>query len=104
MKIGSWLGAVSRNRQRLNELKPRLLCLQFGGASGTLASLGDHALPVAHALAEELQLQLPDQPWHTQRDRLVEFGAVLGLIATVVLFRGNSHQLRTARSAVASNA
>lgn len=30
--------------------------------------------------------------------------AVLGLIATVVLFRGNSHQLRTARSAVASNA
>ena len=51
MKIGSWLGAVSRNRQRLNELKPRLLCLQFGGASGTLASLGDHALPVAQALA-----------------------------------------------------
>ena len=81
MKIGSWLGAVSRNRQRLDELKPRLLCLQFGGASGTLASLGDHALPVAHALAEELHLQLPDQPWHTQRDRLVEFGAVLGLIA-----------------------
>ena len=81
MKIGSWLGALSRNRQRLGELKPRLLSLQFGGASGTLASLGDHALPVAHALAEELHLQLPDQPWHTQRDRLVEFGAVLGLIA-----------------------
>ena len=30
--------------------------------------------------------------------------AVLGLIATVVLFRGNTHQLRTAQSAVAANA
>lgn len=81
MKIASWLGAVTRNRQRLNELKPRLLCLQFGGASGTLAALGDQAMPVAQALANELGLNLPEQPWHTQRDRLVEFGAALGLIA-----------------------
>ncbi len=65
----------------MRELKPRLLVLQFGGASGTLAALGDQALPVAEALAAELQLNLPEQPWHTQRDRLVEFGAVLGLIA-----------------------
>ncbi|WP_312995966.1 3-carboxy-cis,cis-muconate cycloisomerase [Pseudomonas sp.] len=81
MKIAGWLGAVTRSRQRLQELKPRLLVLQFGGASGTLAALGQHALPIAEALAEELQLRLPDQPWHTQRDRIVEFGAVLGLIA-----------------------
>ncbi|WP_426205551.1 3-carboxy-cis,cis-muconate cycloisomerase [Pseudomonas sp. TWP3-1] len=81
MKIAGWLGAVTRSRQRLRELKPRLLVLQFGGASGTLAALGEQALPVAEALAEELQLTLPEQPWHTQRDRIVEFGAVLGLIA-----------------------
>lgn len=81
MKIAGWLGAVTRSRQRLKELKPRLLCLQFGGASGTLAALGDQAMPVAQALAQELGLSLPDQPWHTQRDRLVEFAAVLGLIA-----------------------
>ncbi|MGF0239437.1 3-carboxy-cis,cis-muconate cycloisomerase [Rhodococcus sp. IEGM1300] len=81
MKIAGWLGAVSRSRQRLQQLKPRLLVLQFGGASGTLAALGQHAMPVAEALAAELQLTVPDQPWHTQRDRLVEFGAVLGLIA-----------------------
>lgn len=81
MKIAGWLGAVTRSRQRLQELKPRLLVLQFGGASGTLAALGQHALPIAEALAEELQLSLPEQPWHTQRDRIVEFGAVLGLIA-----------------------
>ena len=81
MKIAGWLGAVTRSRQRLRELKPRLLVLQFGGASGTLAALGEQALPIAEALAEELQLTLPEQPWHTQRDRVVEFGAVLGLIA-----------------------
>ncbi|KPX57959.1 3-carboxy-cis,cis-muconate cycloisomerase [Pseudomonas amygdali pv. photiniae] len=81
MKIAGWLGAISRHRQRLNEIKPRLLCLQFGGASGSLAALGDQAFSVAEALAGELQLELPEQPWHTQRDRLVEFAGLLGLIA-----------------------
>ncbi|MCO7570017.1 3-carboxy-cis,cis-muconate cycloisomerase [Pseudomonas chlororaphis] len=81
MKIAGWLGAVTRSRERLQQLKPRLLVLQFGGASGTLAALGEQALPIARALAEELQLRLPEQPWHTQRDRLVEFASVLGLLA-----------------------
>lgn len=81
MKLASTLGALTRHRQRLQELRPRLLCLQFGGASGTLAALGGKALPVAEALAAHLHLSLPEQPWHTQRDRLVEFASVLGLIA-----------------------
>ena len=81
MKIAGWLGALTRHRQRLAEMKPRLLVLQFGGASGTLAALGDQAFAVAQALAAELQLQLPEQPWHTQRDRLVEFASLLGMIA-----------------------
>ncbi|MNZ83063.1 3-carboxy-cis,cis-muconate cycloisomerase [compost metagenome] len=81
MKIAGWLGAVTRHRQRLAELKPRLLCLQFGGASGSLAALGEQAWPVAEALADELGLSLPEQPWHTQRDRLVEFASLLGMIA-----------------------
>ncbi|MFV3369297.1 3-carboxy-cis,cis-muconate cycloisomerase [Pseudomonas sp. NY15435] len=81
MKIAGWLGAITRHRQRLSEFKPRLLCLQFGGASGSLAALGEQGFAVAEALAEELDLQLPEQPWHTQRDRLVEFASLLGLIA-----------------------
>ncbi|MFJ3681188.1 3-carboxy-cis,cis-muconate cycloisomerase [Pseudomonas sp. NPDC090208] len=80
-KIAGWLGAVTRHRQRLAELKPRLLCLQFGGASGSLAALGESAFPVAEALARELDLHVPDQPWHTQRDRLVEMAGWLGLVA-----------------------
>ncbi|MBC9251698.1 3-carboxy-cis,cis-muconate cycloisomerase [Pseudomonas alcaligenes] len=81
MKLAGVLGAVTRHRQRLAELKPRLFSLQFGGASGSLAALGEQAWPVAEALAAELALNLPEQPWHTQRDRLVEFAALLGLIA-----------------------
>ena len=81
MKLAGTLDALNRHRQRLSELKPRLLCLQFGGAAGTLAALGEQALPVSVALANELQLTLPEQPWHTQRDRIVEVGSVLGLIA-----------------------
>ncbi len=81
MKLAGLLGAVTRQRQRLAELKPRLLVLQFGGAAGTLAALGEQALPVAEALAGELDLLLPEQPWHTQRDRLAEFASWLGLLA-----------------------
>ncbi|WP_397453290.1 3-carboxy-cis,cis-muconate cycloisomerase [Pseudomonas sp. NA-150] len=81
MKIAGWLGSITRHRQRLLEIKPRVLCLQFGGASGSLAALGDQAFPVAETLARELKLNLPEQPWHTQRDRLVEFASLLGLIA-----------------------
>lgn len=81
MKVAGWLGAVTRHRQRLAEIRPRLMTLQFGGASGTLAALGDQAFAVAEALADELRLQLPDQPWHTHRDRLVEFAALLGMLA-----------------------
>jgi 3-carboxy-cis,cis-muconate cycloisomerase len=81
MKLAGVLGAVTRHRQRLSELKPRLLSLQFGGASGSLAALGDAGWAVSGALAQELELALPEQPWHSQRDRLVEFASLLGMIA-----------------------
>lgn len=81
MKLAGTLGALTRHRQRLAELKPRLLSLQFGGASGSLAALGEQGFAVAEALAAELALTLPEQPWHTQRDRLVEFASLLGMLA-----------------------
>jgi 3-carboxy-cis,cis-muconate cycloisomerase len=69
-----------RHRQRLHELHARMLVLQFGGAAGTLASLGDKALPVAQALAADLGLQLPDMPWHAQRDRVAEVATMLAML------------------------
>jgi 3-carboxy-cis,cis-muconate cycloisomerase len=79
MKIAGWLGAVTRSRQRCSNSN-RLLVLQFGGARAPCGTrrAGDAD---GRGLAEELRLTLPEQPWHTQRDRLVEFGSVLGLIA-----------------------
>jgi len=54
--------------------------VQFGGAAGTLAALGARGAAVAEALAHELDLGLPDLPWHTTRDRVAEMVALLGLI------------------------
>lgn len=80
VKVAGWLSTNERHRQRLAELRPRLLVLQFGGAVGTLASLGASGIAVASALADDLGLALPELPWHTERDRLAELAAVLGLV------------------------
>lgn len=80
LKVAGWLDAIERHRSRLDELRPRLLVLQFGGAAGTLAALEDNGLKVASALADELELGLPAMPWHTARDRIAECGTVFGLL------------------------
>lgn len=80
LKAAGWLDAVERHRDRLADLKPRLLVLQFGGAAGTLAALGDKGLLVAEALAADLKLSLPATPWHGARDRVVELATTLGLL------------------------
>jgi len=80
LKAAGWLSALERDRARLAQLKSRLYTLQFGGAAGTLASLGENGLAVAQALAAELDLALPHMPWHTQRDRFVEAATTLGIL------------------------
>ncbi len=80
LKAAGALSAVERHRARIRELRRRVLVLQFGGASGTLAALGADGLKVAAALAEELKLGLPDVPWHAQRDRVAEVATALGLL------------------------
>lgn len=80
LKAAGWLDALHRHQDRLAEMRQRMLTLQFGGAAGTLASLGDQGMPVAQALAAELQLSLPDTPWHTHRDRMAEAATVLGML------------------------
>ena len=74
LKAATWLDAVLRHRARLKEMRPRVLALQFGGAAGTLASLGAKGPAVARHLARELRLSLPEVPWHGARDRVVEAG------------------------------
>lgn len=79
LKAAVLLDALSRDRERIAAARNRM-ALQFGGAAGTLAALGDAGLKVAEALAEELSLPLPDLPWHSSRDRVAELAAALGIL------------------------
>ena len=79
-KIATWLAPLLRHRQRLAELKPRLLVLQFGGAVGTLAAYGEHGPKVYEAMAQELGLALAAAPWHSQRDGFAELAGWLSLL------------------------
>jgi len=80
LKAAGWLGAVHRGHTRLEESFARALVVQFGGASGTLASLGERGPAVAGALAKELGLANPEAPWHTHRDRLASLVCECGVL------------------------
>jgi 3-carboxy-cis,cis-muconate cycloisomerase len=81
LKLAEYAAALHRSRRRLTRLREETLVLQFGGAAGTLAALGDKGLGVSEALARELKLPLPEAPWHTHRDRIAEAASVLAIIA-----------------------
>ncbi len=80
LKAAGWLDAVRRSRARLAAAGEAAGTLQFGGAAGTLASLGGRGPEVAAALAEGLGLARPALPWHAHRERLVDLGCALGLL------------------------
>jgi 3-carboxy-cis,cis-muconate cycloisomerase len=79
-KMATLLAAFDRHRQRLKELKPRVLVGEFGGAAGTLSSLGNRGIETRNALMKELKLGQPEIAWHTVRDRIAEVGCFLGLV------------------------
>jgi 3-carboxy-cis,cis-muconate cycloisomerase len=79
-KTAALLAAMQRHRERLAQLRPRVLVGEFGGAVGTLASLGGDGLKVQAALMAELDLGQPEIAWHTVRDRIGEVACFLGLL------------------------
>jgi 3-carboxy-cis,cis-muconate cycloisomerase len=81
LKLAEYAAALHRSRTRLQRLRGETLALQFGGAAGTLAALGDKGWLVAAKLAQELGLTLPDAPWHTHRDRIAEAASVFAILA-----------------------
>ena len=72
-----WLTAIDEARQRLRDVRATRLAIQYGGAAGTLAPLGDKGPQVAELLADELALQAPALPWHTNRLRIIDIAAAL---------------------------
>src|SRR4029079_13732111 len=81
LNLAEYAAALHRSQRRLQRLRGETLALQFGGAAGTLAALGDKGWQVAEKLAEALQLGLPDAPWHSHRDRFAEAASVLAILA-----------------------
>lgn len=79
-KAAVWLLMVRRHRERLAQLRPRVLVGQFGGAAGTLASLGEQGIAVQEALMRELGLHAAPVTWHVARDGLAEAVQFLGLV------------------------
>jgi len=81
LKLAEYAAALHRSRKRLQRLRHETLALQFGGAAGTLAALGDKGLAVEEALAWTLKLPRPDAPWHTHRDRIAEAASAFAILA-----------------------
>jgi 3-carboxy-cis,cis-muconate cycloisomerase len=81
LKLAEYAAALHRAKRRLQRIRQDTLALQFGGAAGTLAALGDKGLVVAEQLAQNLELPLPDAPWHTHRDRIAEAASVLAILS-----------------------
>ena len=79
-KMASILAGIERHRERLAQLKPRVLVGEFGGASGTLSSLEKGAMETQAGLMRELGLGQPLISWHTVRDNIAEVGAFLALV------------------------
>jgi 3-carboxy-cis,cis-muconate cycloisomerase len=79
-----WLTAVDEAADGLAEVASRRLAVQFGGAAGTVASLGDDGPRVAALLAEELGLAVPVLPWHTDRLRIIDLAAALARVTAVL--------------------
>jgi 3-carboxy-cis,cis-muconate cycloisomerase len=79
-KCAVWLAPLIDHLARIEALRARALTVQFGGAVGTLASLGQQGRAVTEGLAQELGLAVPDAPWHVNRERVVEVACCLGLV------------------------
>jgi 3-carboxy-cis,cis-muconate cycloisomerase len=80
LKAAGWLASIHRGRARLTQAFADALMVQFGGAVGTLAALGEDGLDVTRGLAHELGLACPDAPWHTHRDRLATLICACGVL------------------------
>ncbi|HUY28115.1 MAG TPA: 3-carboxy-cis,cis-muconate cycloisomerase [Candidatus Binataceae bacterium] len=80
LKCAMWAAPLAAHVARIDQAAERIFVVQFGGAAGTLASIGANGWKVADALARELGLRAADLPWHTARDRFAEAAALLAMV------------------------
>jgi 3-carboxy-cis,cis-muconate cycloisomerase len=83
-KVAIWLAEVHRHRERLDEMRPRVLVGQVAGAVGTNATLGDRGLDVLRETMKELGLGEPPITWHVARDNWTEVTTLLALVGATM--------------------
>jgi 3-carboxy-cis,cis-muconate cycloisomerase len=83
LKVARWAAALHRGRLRLGEARDRALCIQLGGAVGTLDALGGRRDDVRRGLARGLGLG-ETRAWHDQRDELLRLMAELAIVTQTV--------------------
>lgn len=86
-KFATWLDEIERHLLRLRQLEERLYVVEFAGASGTLAAVGDAGIEILDRFAEELDLRSPTIGWTATRDRFAEvlnlFAMIAGTLAKI---------------------
>src|SRR4029078_6554306 len=82
-KCATYLAAFERHKEGLKQMRDRVLVFEFGGAAGTLSSLGKDGLRTQVELAKELNLAQPEIAWHTVHDRIAVVGCFSGLVTGI---------------------
>jgi 3-carboxy-cis,cis-muconate cycloisomerase len=72
-----WLAGLDGALDGLAAVRETRLAVQFGGAAGTLASLGAPGAAVKSLMASELGLADPPLPWHTERLRIIDVAVAM---------------------------
>jgi len=75
-----WAAPLIDHIARIDAARARVAMLQFGGAAGTLASLGTRGRDVGERMARQLGLAFPMTPWHVDRASFAESVAALALV------------------------
>lgn len=84
LKVAIWAAEIRRHLDRLDECRPRVLVGQFAGAVGTVASVAEHGTSIQQLMFADLGLNTPIVSWHTARDGVAEFIAILGLLTATL--------------------
>src|SRR5215468_1233891 len=79
-----WLAGLDAAIDGLTQARNDRLAVQFGGAAGTLASLGPDGIRVKALLAAELDLPDPPLPWHTERLRIIDVATAMARVTATL--------------------
>src|SRR3984885_11228713 len=79
-----WLAGLDSALDGLASVRETRLAVQFGGAAGTLASLGAPGAAVKSLMALELGLPDPPLPWHTERLRIIDIAVAMARVTAAV--------------------